>query len=78
MKKATTWSLLVVFGALPVLTIGINQAANDSSPGASTATGLATRLFNSFSAFSGTIFLIVGVAIIASWVYGSDGNGGGF
>jgi len=78
MRQASTWSLLVVFGGLPILAIGINQAANDTLPSTTAATSLATRLFNSFNGFMGSILLLVAVAIIASWAYSTTSSGGGF
>ena len=75
MKKATLWSLLVVFGALPMVLAAINTAA-PSSP--TTGAGeLATGLFNSFGQFTGVLYLIVGVAIVSTWAYAGT-SGGGF
>jgi len=73
MKKVTPWSLLIIFGGLPVLLIAINKAspANPTSD----ATTFAVSLFDSIGQFVGIVFLVVAVMIIGGWMFTTETSG---
>lgn len=73
MKKVTPWSLLIVFGGLPILLVGINEAVPDNPT--ADATTFADGLLTAIGDGSGFLFMLVAATLIAGWVFSSDGGG---
>jgi hypothetical protein len=73
MKKVTPWSLLIVFGGLSILLVGVNQAAPDTPT--ADATKFADSLLTALGNGSGFLFMLVAGMLIAGWAFSSDGGG---